>query len=103
VVGGADIVSVDDFLSNGLAGLRERPVIVTFIIDASSWDDGRIRYTCSLCGATGEAGPTGNPAVHNDLRLHLKQNHGMKGTSGLRSETVFDSRGGISAVEFFRA
>jgi len=96
---GASVVRVEDPPS-GESGYRS--IVVTFIVDALAWHEGRIRYTCSICGSMDSAGPTSNPAVHNDMREHLQLNHSMKGTSGLRSETIFDSQGGISAVEFYR-
>jgi hypothetical protein len=78
-------------------------VIAVFDVNPSAWDNGRIRYTCSLCRTTDDAGPTHNPAVHGQMRLHLKRNHKLRGTSVLRSETFMDERGAISAIEFFRS
>jgi len=75
-------------------------IIAAFYVDASAWNQGRIRYTCSLCGGSGDAGRTQNPAVHEDLRQHLKRQHRMKATSVLRSETLMDHRGAISAIKF---
>jgi hypothetical protein len=85
------------------AALTTARVIAVFDVNPSAWDEGRIRYTCSLCRATDDAGPTRNPAVHGEMREHLKRHHGIRGTSVLRSETFMDDRGAISTIEFFRA
>jgi hypothetical protein len=75
---------------------------VTFAVDGKLWKEGRIRYTCSICGLSDDAGPTTNRSVHMEMRQHLKKKHRLNGTSLLRSETRLDDRGAISAVEFFR-
>jgi hypothetical protein len=79
-----------------------RQVIATFSVDPQAWSRGQILCTCSLCGSTSNAGPTNNAAVHNDMRMHLKVGHRMKGISSLRSEIIFGDLGAISAVEFYR-
>jgi hypothetical protein len=89
-------------LSTGLDRLPSQRIVATFIVDPFTWDLGRIRFTCSLCGGAHSAGPTSNPNVHADMRQHLKQKHAMRGTSLLRSETVLDDIGAISSVDFFR-
>ena len=75
--------------------------MVTFEVDGTLWDLGRIRYTCSMCGQSDDAGSISNPAVHTEMRQHLKKKHRLTGTSLLRSETRLDDRGAISVVEFF--
>jgi hypothetical protein len=80
----------------------DESVIASFDIDPSAWNRGRIVYVCSLCASSGDAGPTRNPAVHEEMRQHLKRLHKMKGTSMLRSETLMDDHGAISAIRFFR-
>ena len=76
--------------------------IVTFEIDAALWQQGRIRYTCSLCGSSDDGGPITNRTVHTEMRQHLKKKHRLVGTSLLRSETELDEGGAIRAIEFFR-
>jgi len=77
-------------------------ILVTFAVDGNLWNEGRIRYTCSICGVSDDGGPTSNPAVHTEMRLHLKKKHRLTGTSLLRSETRLDEHGAIQAIEFFR-
>ena len=77
-------------------------VLVTFAVDGDLWDEGRIRYTCSICGGSDDGGPTSNPSVQTEMRQHLKKKHRLSGTSLLRSETRLDDRGAISTVEFRR-
>jgi hypothetical protein len=84
------------------ADVDQSHVLVTFTIDALAWGGGRIVYQCSLCGATDNAGPTTNAAVHNEMRDHLRQRHRLKGTSGMRSESTFTDGGAISSVDFLR-
>jgi hypothetical protein len=77
-------------------------VVVIFEVDRGLWEEGRIRYTCSICGLADDAGPTTNQSLHTEMRQHLKKKHRISGTSLMRSETLLDERGAISAVEFFR-
>jgi hypothetical protein len=65
-------------------------------------NDPRFTYTCQLCGATEDGGPTGNPGLYDRMRTHLRDGDCVSDAKQLESTAPVDNRNGSVGVNFVR-
>jgi hypothetical protein len=96
------IVSKSPGKQTGRTGSSYTPAMGESYAFKIKTNDPRFTYTCQLCGATEDGGPTGDPGLYDRMRTHLRDGDCVSDARQLEPTAPIDDRNGVVGVSFVR-